>query len=63
MPYVFQQGDLPRLDLKVNHGSDFAARQAQWNSYMSLSRLSAESGDKQVQALTLLPSSPYHLIV
>ena len=53
MPFVFQQGDLPRLDLQVDRGSDFAAWQAQWDSYMSLSGLSAESGDKQVQALTL----------
>ena len=53
MPYVFRQGNLPRLDLQVDRGSDFAAWQAQWDSYVSLSGLSAESGDKQVQALTL----------
>ena len=50
---MLRQGDLPRLNLQVNRGSDFAAWQAQWDSYMSLSRLSAEFGDKQVQALTL----------
>ena len=36
--------------VQVNRGSDFAGWKAQWVSYMSLSGLSAESGDKQVQA-------------
>ena len=53
MPYVFRQGDLPRLDLQVDRGSDFQAWQAQWESYASLSGLSEESNDKQVKALTL----------
>ena len=53
MPYVFQQGDLPRLHLQVDRGSDFQAWQAQWESYTSLSGLSEESNDKQVKALTL----------
>ena len=51
--YVFQQGDLPKLDLQIDHGSDFSAWQTQWESYTSLSGLSGESPEKQVQALTL----------
>ncbi|XP_065896213.1 uncharacterized protein [Dysidea avara] len=53
MPYVFRQGDLPKLDIQIDRGSDFAAWQAQWESYMSLSGLSEESADKKVQALNL----------
>lgn len=53
MPYVFHQSDLPKLDVQVDRGSDFMAWKAQWESYMSLSGLSAESAEKQVQALTL----------
>ena len=53
MPYVFRQGDLPRLDLQVDHSSDFQAWQAQWECYASLSGLSEESNDKQIKALTL----------
>ena len=51
--YVFHQGDLPKLDLQIDHGSDFSAWQTQWESYMSLSRLGEETAVKQVQALTL----------
>ena len=51
--YVFRQGDLPKLDLQIDRGSDFSAWQTQWESYMSLSGLSGESPKKQVQALTL----------
>ena len=46
MPYVFRQDDLPKLDIQINRGSDFAAWPAQWESYMSLSRLSEETADK-----------------
>jgi len=53
MPFVFRQGDLPRLDLQVDRGSDFTAWQSQWESYMSLSGLSEESAAKKVQALNL----------
>ena len=53
MPYVFRQGDLPKLDVQVDRGSDFMAWKAQWESYMSLSGLSEESAEKKVQALTL----------
>jgi len=51
--YVFRQGDLPKLDLQINCGSDFSAWQTQWELYMSLSGLSDKSAMKQVQALTL----------
>ena len=39
MPYTFRQGDLPKLDLHIDHGSDFAALKVQWDSYLSLSGL------------------------
>jgi len=39
MPYIFRQGDLPKLDVQVDCGSDFTAWKAQWESYMSLSGL------------------------
>ena len=47
--YVFRQGDLPKLDLQIDRGSDFSAWQKQWESYMSLSGLSEEPPTKQVQ--------------
>ena len=53
MPYVFRQGDLPKLDVQVDRGADFMAWKSQWESYMSLSGLSEESAEKKVQALTL----------
>ena len=53
MPYVFRQGDLPKLDVQVDRGSDFTAWRAQWESYMSLSELAGESNEKKVQPLTL----------
>ena len=53
MPYVFRQGNLPKLDIQVDRGSDFMAWTAQWESYMSLTGLSEESNEKKVQALTL----------
>ena len=52
-PYVFRQGDLPKLDLNVDRGSDFAAWQSQWDAYLSLSGLGAQEQTTQVQALTL----------
>ena len=48
--YVFRQGDLPKLDLQIDRGSDFSAWQTQWELYTSLSK---EPDVKQVQALTL----------
>ena len=51
--YTFLQGDLQKLDLQVDHGSDFAAWQLQWDSYRSLSGLAEQDAAKQVQALTL----------
>ena len=53
LSYVFRQGDLPKLDLQTDRGSDFSAWQMQWESYMSLSGLGKETAVKQVQALTL----------
>ena len=51
--YTFHQGDLPKLDLQVDCGSDFAAWKLQWESYHSLSGLADQDAAKQVQALTL----------
>ena len=53
MPCVFRQGDLPKLDIQVDRGSDFMAWTAEWESYMSLSGLSKESNEKKVQVLIL----------
>ena len=53
MAYVFRQGDLPKLDLQVDRGTDFRAWKSQWDAYLSLSRLSTQAASKQVQALTL----------
>ena len=51
--YVFRQGDLPKLDLQVDRGTDFKAWRSQWDAYLSLSGLDKQSQAKQVQALTL----------
>ena len=53
MPYIFRQGDLPKLDLQVDRGTDFMTWKLQWDSYLSLSGLAEENAQKQVQALTL----------
>ena len=53
MAYVFRQGDLPKLDLQVDRGTDFEAWKLQWQAYFSLSGLDKEAGEKQVQAFTL----------
>ena len=53
MAYVFRPGDLPKLDLQVDRGTDFKAWQSQWDAYVSLSGLDKQSQAKQVQALTL----------
>jgi hypothetical protein len=53
MSYAFRQGDLPKLDLQVDKGSDFKAWRSQWDAYFSLSGLDKEAAAKQVQALTL----------
>ena len=53
MAYVFRQGDLPKLDLQVDRGTDFKAWKSQWDAYISLSGLDKQSQAKQVQALTL----------
>ena len=51
--YTFRQGDLLKLDLQVDRGSDFATWKLQWDSYHSLSGLAEQGAAKQVQALTL----------
>ena len=53
MSFTFRQGDLLKLDLQLNCGSDFTAWHAQWESYKSLSGLAKESATKQMQVLTL----------
>ena len=53
MTFVFRQGDLPKLDLQVDRGTDFKAWKAQWDAYISLSGLDKQAQGKQVQALTL----------
>ena len=53
MPYTFRQGDLPKLDLQIDCGSDFATWKVQWDSYFSLSGLADKDAAKQVQALIL----------
>ena len=53
MAYVFRQGDLPKLDLQVDRGTDFKAWRSQWDAYLSLSGLESQDQVKQVQALTL----------
>ena len=53
MRYMFRQGDLPKLDLQVDRGSDFATWKVQWDSYLNLLGLDNEDAAKQVQALAL----------
>ena len=53
MAYVFRTGDLPKLDIDTDRGTDFNAWHQQWLAYRSLSGLSGESPAKQVQALQL----------
>jgi len=53
MTYTFRTGDLPRLDLQVDRGTDFKAWKTQWEAYLSLSGLGTQNQTKQVQALTL----------
>ena len=53
MAYVFRPGDLPKLDLQVDRGSDFKAWRAQWNAYTSLSGLAKQELATLVQALIL----------
>lgn len=53
MSSAFRQGDLPKLDLQVDRGTDFKAWKSQWEAYCSLSGLDKQAAAKQVQALTL----------
>lgn len=63
MTFTFRPGDLPKLDLQVDQGSDFKAWKTQWEAYCSLSGLGNESQAKQVQALTLCFSKETTLMV
>ena len=56
MPYTFRAGDLPKLDLDVDRGTDFLAWMKQWNAYRTLSALAAEPAVTQVHALNLCMS-------
>ena len=51
--YTFRTGDLPKLDVDTDRGTDFKAWQQQWQAYRSLSGLGGETAAKQVQALQL----------
>ena len=51
--YSFCQSDLPKLDLNLDRGTDFAAWRTQWDSYCFLSGLVDEDSTKQVKVLTL----------
>ena len=53
MRYTFRQGDLPKLDLEVDKGSDFIAWNAQWKAYRTLSGPSDEEATKQADVLRL----------
>ena len=50
---LLSSGDLPKLDLTVDRGTDFTAWRTQWESYCFLSGLVDEDAAKQVKALTL----------
>jgi hypothetical protein len=49
------KGDLPKLDLQTNRGTDFKAWKTQWEANLSLSGFGFddEAQSKQVKALTL----------
>ena len=53
MTYISRQGDLPKLNLQIDHGTDFKAWRSKWDAYLSLSGLDKQSQVKQVQAFTL----------
>jgi len=53
MSYVFLLSDLPKLDLQVDHGTNFKVWKTQWTPYSTLSSLSGELDATKVQALTL----------
>ena len=49
--YTFHRGDLPKLDLQIDRGTEFTVWRTQWNSYSSLSGLAQQDATKQVKAL------------
>jgi len=52
-PCILRQGDLPKLDIQIDRGTEFTAWRTQWDSYCSLSGLAREEAQKQVKVLTL----------
>ena len=48
MSFTFRPGDLPKLDLQVDRGSNFKAWRSQWDVYLNLSGLIDEPAAKQV---------------
>ena len=63
MPFVFRLSDLPKLDIKVDRGTDFEAWRTQWTVYINLSGLSEESAETKVQAINLCFSHKTFTIV
>ena len=51
--YTFRLGDLPKLNLQVDCGTDFKALRPKWSAYFNPSSLDGQPAAKQVQALTL----------
>ena len=51
--YTFRLGDLPKLNLQVDCGTDFKALRPKWSAYFNPSGLDGQPAAKQVQALTL----------
>ena len=57
MPYTFRQSDLPKLDLDLDKGTDFAIWKKKWTSYRTLSGLERENAATQVNVLNLCLSN------
>ena len=51
--YTFRPSDLPKLDLQVDKGTNFAAWRIQWECCCNLSGLAHQVAEKQVEALSL----------
>ena len=50
---TFWLSDLPKLNLQVDKGTDFAAWRIQWECHCNLSGLAHQVAEKQVEALSL----------
>ena len=53
MPFTFRHSDIPKLDLDVDHGSNFKAWLEEWLAYIAVSGLSEENGDTKYHVLRL----------